>query len=163
MGNVLKLVNFLNKAGVFLMIQVEKNMKKAQVKQDVFTIHGVGRRKKAVARVWLKKGGKGSILVNGREYGNYFDTDISRSLVGVPFKVTQLEKAFDAKVTAEGGGLKGQAEAVRLGIARALLAYDESLGVILRKNGLLTVDSRVKERKKYGQKGARKKFQFVKR
>jgi len=127
-----------------------------------FTIHGVGRRKTAVARVWMKKG-SGSIVVNGKDSKNYFNTDITRELISSALKVAQLEKDFDIKVNVGGGGVVGQAEATRLGIARALLTTDESLRPSLKKNGLLRVDDRIKERKKYGQKGARKKFQFTKR
>lgn len=124
--------------------------------------HGVGRRKAAVARVWLKKG-NGSIHVNGKNYADYFNTDTTRDTVTNPFKIVGLEKNFDAKITVEGGGIVGQSEAVCLGIARALLVADESLKKTLRQASLLTVDARKKERKKYGQRGARRKFQFVKR
>ena len=125
--------------------------------------HGVGRRKSSVARVWLKKGGKGSIMVNGKDHTSYFDTLVTREMVEFPGKISDLGKQFDIQVNVAGGGLVGQAGATRLGIARALLSYDENLRVTLRKNSLLTVDSRIKERKKYGQRGARRKFQFVKR
>ena len=124
--------------------------------------HGVGRRKTSVARVWLKPG-NGKIEVNGKEYKEYFDTDLNRVASVFAFKVCGKEKAFDTQVTVCGGGLTGQAGAVRLGIARALLAYDENLKPALKQNGLLTVDARIKERKKYGQKAARRRFQFVKR
>ena len=142
-----------------------KDTQKTQKKQSG-VIHGVGRRKRAVARVWFKKGGKGSIVVNGKDFIEYFDTDINRNMIKFPFEVTghyPKEKKIDVSVNVNGGGLKGQAEAVRLGISRALLASDESFKPVLRKNSLLTVDSRIKERKKYGQRGARRKFQFVKR
>ncbi len=124
--------------------------------------HGVGRRKASVARVWVKPG-KGVITVNGKEYQNYFDTELSLYKVVLPLKVTGLAASTDIKVNVFGGGLKGQAEATQLGIARAILAANETLRKVLRQNNLLTVDSRVKERKKYGQKAARRKFQFVKR
>ncbi|MFH0898983.1 MAG: 30S ribosomal protein S9 [bacterium] len=140
-----------------------KNTQKTKKKDTGYGIHGVGRRKKAVARVWLKQGGNGKIEVNGLGHIEYFDTDFNRAIVETPFKVTALKKQFDVKVSVGGGGMKGQAEAVRLGISRALLASNDSLRPILRKNSLLTVDARNKERKKYGQKGARRKFQFVKR
>ncbi len=126
------------------------------------TSHGVGRRKSSVARVWLKPG-KGKIEVNGKDFINYFDTDFSRGKIVFPFKVTNLEKSFDVTVNVHGGGLKSQSDAVRLGIARAILKANESLKPVLKKSGLLTVDSRIKERKKYGQKAARRRFQFVKR
>jgi small subunit ribosomal protein S9 len=126
------------------------------------TNQGVGRRKSAVARVWLKPG-KGAIVVNGKDYKEYFDTDITRTDVAFPFKVCGVERNFDAKITVSGGGLVGQSGAVQLGISRALLDSNEGFRASLRQHDLLTVDSRLKERKKYGQKGARKKFQFVKR
>jgi len=124
--------------------------------------HGVGRRKRATARVWLKPG-NGKITINEKDYESYFDTNKSRLKVELPFKVTGLGKNFDVQVNINGGGMAGQAEAVKLGISRAILASDEGLRKTLRQYDLLTVDSRVKERKKYGQKGARAKFQFVKR
>lgn len=124
--------------------------------------HGIGRRKSSVARVWIKKG-KGNINVNGKAYTNYFDTDFNKSQVTLPFKIAELEGSFDVLVRVCGGGLTGQAGAVKLGIARALVKSQDSLKPALKKHGLLTVDSRLKERKKYGQRGARRKFQFVKR
>ncbi|MBD3273208.1 30S ribosomal protein S9 [Candidatus Dependentiae bacterium] len=124
--------------------------------------HGIGRRKSSIARVWLKSG-KGEVLINGKKYNEYFDTKLSRDKVIFPGKVVGKDKEFDISVNVVGGGKKGQAEAVRLGISRAFLSFDENLKSILRKHDLLTVDSRVKERKKYGQRGARRKFQFVKR
>ncbi|MCB9493019.1 MAG: 30S ribosomal protein S9 [Epsilonproteobacteria bacterium] len=133
------------------------------MKQNItFNIHGVGRRKSSVARVWLKSG-KGSVSVNGRDYQSYFDTDLTKRAAVMPLRVCGLEGSYDAKITVTGGGLVSQSNAVKLGIARALLAANESLKQTLKKNNFLTVDSRVKERKKYGQRGARRKFQFVKR
>lgn len=123
--------------------------------------HGVGRRKSSIARVWLREG-KGKIEVNEKDYSKYFDTLNARLKVEMPFRATGLE-SFDVSATLSGGGMMSQADAVKLGIARALLANNESLRKTLRKYDLLTVDSRVKERKKYGQKSARAKFQFVKR
>lgn len=125
-------------------------------------IHGVGRRKRSVSRAWLKQG-KGSIKINDKDYDKYFDTDLTRRMIVSPLKISGKEKSFDIKINVYGGGLVGQAQAVRLSIARALLSFDEKLRPMLRKNGFLTVDARNKERKKYGQKGARAKFQFVKR
>ncbi|KKQ49777.1 MAG: 30S ribosomal protein S9 [candidate division TM6 bacterium GW2011_GWF2_38_10] len=124
--------------------------------------HGVGRRKSSVARVWAKPG-KGSITVNGKDFKQYFDTELSLQKVLLPLKVTGLTSSTDIMVNIFGGGLKSQAGATQLGIARALLASNEDFRKVLRQNDLLTVDSRVKERKKYGQKAARRKFQFVKR
>ena len=127
-----------------------------------YTLHGVGRRKAAVARVWLKPG-KGAIEVNGKNLAEYFGTDVARSAVVLPLQVCGAERAFDAMVYVAGGGETGQSGAIKLGIARCLLKSNEALRGVLRQNDLLTVDSRVKERKKPGQKGARRKFQFVKR
>ncbi len=123
--------------------------------------HGVGRRKSSVARVWLKRG-TGLIVVNGKEHINYFDTDINRAEAATPLRVVPNAEV-DVLVNVVGGGLGSQAGAIKLGIARALVASDETLRPLLRQNDLLTVDARVKERKKYGQKAARRKFQFVKR
>lgn len=123
--------------------------------------HGVGRRKSSVARVWLRRG-TGKILVNDREYTSYFTTDIARLDAAKPFKALKTT-SYDVHADVSGGGINGQAGAVRLGISRALLSLDEAIRTTLRAQGLLTVDSRVKERKKYGQKAARRKFQFVKR
>ena len=124
--------------------------------------HGVGRRKSAVARVWLKRG-KGNLDINGREVQQYFDTAITRTAVRRAFDVTGTGEDFDVYANVQGGGLVAQADAIKLGIARALLIFNAELRPVLKKNNLLTVDSRVKERKKYGQRGARRKFQFVKR
>jgi len=124
--------------------------------------HGVGRRKKTVARVWLRKG-NGKMVVNGRSYEEYFDTPYTRLNAMTPFRVCEQFKNYDVAVNITGGGVCAQSDAVKLGIARAIVSVDEEARLELRKHGLLTVDSRVKERKKYGQKAARRKFQFVKR
>ena len=124
--------------------------------------HGVGRRKSSVARVWMKNG-KGEVLVNGKNYNEYFDTSISRDKIVFPGKVVGKGNEFDVNVNVYGGGKMSQADAIKLGISRAFLEIDSELRPILKKHGLLTVDARLKERKKYGQKGARRKFQFVKR
>ncbi len=124
--------------------------------------HGVGRRKAAIARIWLKRG-KGKLVVNDKDYVKYFDTEVMRLSARTPFEVYPDTAKYDFYANVKGGGLSAQADAVKLGIARALLVTNEELRPLLRKHGLLTVDSRVKERKKYGQRGARRKFQFVKR
>lgn len=124
--------------------------------------HGVGRRKTSVARVWLRRG-NGGIKVNGLDYKEYFDTDMSRAEAAIPMGITPAAAKFDVEANVRGGGMSSQAGAVKLGIARALVQSDEELRPLLRQNDLLTVDARRKERKKYGQKGARRKFQFVKR
>lgn len=124
--------------------------------------HGVGRRKSAVARVWLRRG-KGEISVNGKVYSEYFPSQISQQAVTTPAQVYAGLGKMDIDVNVTGGGLNGQADAVKLGIARAVVSFDENAREVMRQAGLLTVDSRLKERKKYGQKAARRKFQFVKR
>ena len=129
---------------------------------DMKNIHGVGRRKQAVARVWMKPG-SGKISINGKDYKKHFDTQASFLKVEKPLNVTGLSNKFDISVNICGGGMSGQADAVKLGISRAILSSNEGLRKTLRQHNLLTVDARVKERKKYGQKGARAKFQFVKR
>lgn len=125
--------------------------------------HGVGRRKSSVARVWLRKGA-GAFVVNGKEVLSYFDTDVSRASALAPWTILpQLSKEYDIEVNVIGGGKHSQADAVKLGVARAVIEVRDDARDTLRAEGLLTVDSRIKERKKYGQKGARRKFQFVKR
>lgn len=124
--------------------------------------HSVGRRKKSVARVWLRRG-SGNIVVNGQSHKDYFDTEFTRLTAEKPFAVCPVGSSYDVQISVCGGGKHGQADAVKLGIARALVSLDEGQRVLMRDHDLLTVDSRVKERKKYGQKAARRKFQFVKR
>ncbi|MCF7900094.1 30S ribosomal protein S9 [Candidatus Babeliales bacterium] len=126
------------------------------------SIGGVGRRKSSVARVWLSRG-KGEIFINDRALNNYFDTTQTRINAVQALSVCNAKDKFTIKVRIVGGGPCSQSDAVKLGIARALLKSDESHRIILREHGLLTVDARVKERKKPGQPGARRKFQFVKR
>ena len=123
---------------------------------------GTGRRKTAVARVRMAVG-SGKITINKRPFENYFNTEILRGMVTKPFTVTQMTNKFDTRVNVTGGGPTGQAGAVRHGIARALLVADIALRPTLKAAGLLTRDPRMKERKKYGQPGARKRFQFSKR
>lgn len=125
-------------------------------------LYGTGRRKSSVARVWLAPG-DGKMMVNRRPLQEYFSRPTNQTLAVQPLKAVGVEGKFDLRANVGGGGLTGQAGAVRLGIARALLAVDASLRPSLRKAGLLTRDPRVKERKKYGQKGARARFQFSKR
>ncbi len=123
---------------------------------------GTGRRKSAIARVRLAAG-TGKLVVNGRPFENYFPTETLRMAATQPLTVTGLTGKFDAQITVTGGGPNGQAGAVRHGLARALLTVDVNLRPILKSEGLLTRDSRMKERKKYGQPGARKRFQYSKR
>ena len=128
------------------------------------TIHyyGTGRRKSSTARVYLRPG-KGDFVVNRRNIEGYFKNETLRTIIKQPFLATETVDKFDTTANVEGGGPSGQAGAVRLGIARALLTFNIELRKKLKKGGFLTRDSRAKERKKYGQKGARKRFQFSKR
>jgi small subunit ribosomal protein S9 len=123
---------------------------------------GTGRRKTAVARVRLASG-TGKIVINGRPFENYFPMESLRMMAAQPLSVTGTTEKFDAQITVSGGGPTGQAGAVSHGLARALLTVDANLRPTLKAEGLLTRDSRMKERKKYGQPGARKRFQYSKR
>jgi small subunit ribosomal protein S9 len=124
--------------------------------------YATGRRKEATARVFLRPG-SGTITVNYRAFDNYFPTEALRVQVQVPLVLTEAAGQFDVLATVTGGGVAGQAGALRLGIARALCAFNAELRPRLKKDGLLTRDARAKERKKYGMAGARKRFQFSKR
>ena len=124
--------------------------------------YGTGRRKTSVARVWLKFG-TGHITINNRSFESYFPRDTHRMLVTFPLEVTGTLGKFDIMVNVQGGGLSGQAGAIRHGISRALLQYNPNFRQILKKYKLLTRDPRMVERKKYGQRGARARFQFSKR
>lgn len=125
-------------------------------------IHKIGRRKTAVARVYVSEG-KGNITVNKREFKDYFTTATLQYKVKQPFALTSNEDNFDVKVNVYGGGITGQAEAIRLALSRALCEIDPEHRGVLKPEGLLTRDPRMVERKKFGQKKARKKFQFSKR
>ena len=125
-------------------------------------IHKIGRRKASIARVFIKKG-KGLMTINNREIDNYFSTEELKNKVNKPFLMTETTGKYDTTVTVHGGGNTGQADAIKLAISRALCELNENYRPILKKEGLLTRDSRVVERKKPGQKKARKKFQFSKR
>ena len=124
--------------------------------------YATGRRKTSAARVFLRPG-TDAITVNHREFDKYFPTDALRTQVRRPLQLTETADKFDILATVAGGGVNGQAGAVRLGIARALVEFNAELRKQLKKDGLLTSDSRIKERKKYGMAGARKRFQFSKR
>ncbi len=125
-------------------------------------IIATGRRKTAVARIRMTPG-TGKIEVNGKSFEEYFPTQSLQNVILAPMQVAKITNAYDLSVNAHGGGSNGQAGAVRLAIARALLQTDENLRLPLKQEGLLTRDSRMKERKKSGQPGARKRFQFSKR
>lgn len=126
------------------------------------TTHAIGRRKTSIARVYLKKG-KGKVLVNNRDLSNYFATAMLQYKVNQPFALTDTLGKYDVKVSVVGGGMTGQAEAIRLGISRALSILNPDFRAALKPDGLMTRDPRMVERKKFGQKKARKRFQFSKR
>ena len=127
---------------------------------DLF--YGTGKRKSSTARVYLVPG-TGQMTVNKRDLSDYFCNETQRTIIRYPLTITDNVGKFDMRAIVDGGGPSGQAGAIRLGIARALLQFNAELRPRLKRAGLLTRDSRIKERKKYGQKGARKRFQFSKR
>ena len=129
---------------------------------SVIQYYATGRRKTSAARVFLRPG-TGSITVNSRQFDAYFPTEVLRTQVRQPLVLTETADKFDIYATVAGGGVAGQAGALRLGISRALVEYNAELRKRLKKEGLLTRDARAKERKKYGLAGARKRFQFSKR
>ncbi|MBI2215549.1 MAG: 30S ribosomal protein S9 [Acidobacteria bacterium] len=124
--------------------------------------YGTGRRKSSTARVWLRQG-SGQITVNHRTFDDYFPNEVLKMIIKQPLSLTETVEHFDILVNVDGGGPTGQAGAIRHGISRALETYNAELRKKLKKAGLLTRDPRMKERKKYGQKGARARFQFSKR
>jgi small subunit ribosomal protein S9 len=128
----------------------------------VTEFYATGRRKTSSARVFLRPG-TGAVTINHREFEAFFPTEALRTQIKTPLVLTQTVEQFDVVATVAGGGMNGQAGAVRLGIARALVEYNAELRKTLKKGGLLTRDARAKERKKYGMAGARKRFQFSKR
>ncbi len=124
--------------------------------------YATGKRKDSVAKVWLAPG-NGKIVVNNKDLNEYFELNVTRDLLSAPLILTEKTSDFDIRVTVMGGGKSGQAGAIRLGVSRALVLLDPDLRGVLKSAGFLTRDSRVKERKKYGKKGARASFQFSKR
>jgi small subunit ribosomal protein S9 len=124
--------------------------------------YATGKRKNAIARTWLKSG-TGEIIINSRAVEDYFPTETMRAVLLEPFKLTNSMDTYNVKVNVHGGGISGQAGAVRHGITKALILADADLRTPLKKAGFIKRDPRVKERKKYGQKGARARFQFSKR
>ena len=129
---------------------------------EIVEYYGTGKRKAAVARTFLRPG-SGRFQVNGRPLETYFPIELHRMAVKTALTLTETEERFDVHATVKGGGVSGQADAIRHGIARALVVFDPELRKKLKSEGLLTRDARIKERKKYGQPGARKRFQFSKR
>jgi len=126
------------------------------------SIHAIGKRKTAVARIWMTPG-SGQLTINKKAADQYLDREADRATILEPLVLTELRDKFDIQINVDGGGLSGQAGAIRHGISRALVDLDSSLREILKKAGFLTRDSRMKERKKYGQPGARARFQYSKR
>ncbi len=124
--------------------------------------YATGKRKDSVAKVWLTPG-SGKIIVNNKDLNDYFELNVTRDLLSSPLSLTENSDAFDVKVRVLGGGKSGQAGAIRLGVSKALVLSDPDLRGVLKSAGFLTRDARKKERKKYGQKGARASFQFSKR
>jgi small subunit ribosomal protein S9 len=129
---------------------------------DLIQYYGTGRRKSSIARVFLRPG-SGKFTVNGKEFETYFVTPAQRAAAKQPLGIADINETFDVITTVKGGGVCGQADAVKLGIARALMEFNAELRKALKSEGLTTRDARGKERKKYGQKGARARFQFSKR
>lgn len=124
--------------------------------------YATGKRKSSIARVWLKEG-SGALVVNKRTYSEYFTRVSLKNLIMRPLELTGKREKFDVYINVRGGGISGQAGAIKQGISKALVEFDMDLRPVLKKAGFLTRDSRIKERKKYGQPGARKRFQFSKR
>jgi len=133
------------------------------VKKMAERFYATGKRKTAVARVWLISPGSGQIIVNKKPYNEYFERETLLMIIRQPLELTQMLNKFDIMVNVKGGGKSGQAQAIRHGIARALVVFNPELKPMLKKAGFLTRDPRVKERKKYGLAGARRAFQYSKR
>ena len=129
---------------------------------ELVQYYGTGRRKSAIARVYLRPG-SGEFKVNGRPFEQYFVTEAQRSSARAPLALTESSGSFNVVANVSGGGVNGQADAMKLGLARALMQFNAELRKKLKSEGMVSRDSRGKERKKYGQKGARKRFQFSKR
>ena len=125
-------------------------------------IYATGKRKTAIARVWMKDG-TGVFTINNRNFDDYFTREVLKKIIQQPLEITNQMGKFDFYVNVGGGGIAGQADALKHGISKALCEFDAELRPALKKAGFLTRDSRIKERKKYGQPGARKRFQFSKR
>ena len=124
--------------------------------------YGTGKRKTAIARVWLKPG-EGKVIINKRPSDQYFGRETAKMVIQQPFELTSTQNQFDLVANVRGGGMSGQADAIKHGIAKALLQFDGELRDTLKREGFLTRDSRVKERKKYGKRGARASYQYSKR
>ena len=149
-------------AGEAVVVNHEEQISREPVKDEFGRSYATGKRKDAIARVWIKPG-SGKVTVNGKEQNVYFARPVLQMILAQPFGITNTEGQFDVVATVKGGGLSGQAGAVKHGISKALQLYDPSLRPALKAAGFLTRDSRVVERKKYGKAKARKSFQFSKR
>ncbi|NRB00389.1 MAG: 30S ribosomal protein S9 [Rhodobacteraceae bacterium] len=148
--------------GEVIVAEVEVELNREPQRDDLGRSYATGKRKDAVARVWIKPG-SGKVTVNGKDMDKYFARPVLQMILRQPFEVAGVEGEFDVMATVKGGGLSGQAGAVKHGISKALQLYEPSLRAPLKAAGFLTRDSRVVERKKYGKAKARKSFQFSKR
>ena len=144
------------------MIDLDPQINNKIVKKQKNNLYATGKRKNSIAKVWLIPNGKGEIKVNKKDLNKYFSRSLFNMIIKKPFETINSNN-FNVKVSVKGGGLSGQADAIKLAISKALVNYDLKFRVALKKEGLLTRDSRVVERKKYGRKKARKSFQFSKR
>jgi len=149
-------------SGVTAAEQVQAAITRVPVRDELGRSYATGKRKDAVARVWIKPG-SGKVVINGKEMNTYFARPVLQMILAQPFSVAGVTGEFDVMATVKGGGLSGQAGAVKHGISKALQLYEPSLRAALKAAGFLTRDSRVVERKKYGKAKARKSFQFSKR
>ena len=144
------------------MIDLDPQINNKIVKKQKNNLYATGKRKNSIAKVWLIPNGKGEIKVNKKDLNKYFSRSLFNMIIKQPFEIINNNN-FNVNVSVKGGGLSGQADAIKLAISKALVNYDSKFRVALKKEGLLTRDSRVVERKKYGRKKARKSFQFSKR
>ena len=164
MADEIKTLNALGEAASAVPVVAEEvvTIERVAVRDNLGRAYATGKRKDAVARVWIKPG-SGKVVVNGKEMISYFARPVLQMILRQPFTVAGVEGQFDVTATVKGGGLSGQAGAVKHGISKALQLYDPALRGALKVAGFLTRDSRVVERKKYGKAKARKSFQFSKR
>jgi small subunit ribosomal protein S9 len=164
MAEEIKTLNELGDAGLVEKTEIEEGLpvQRVAVRDNLGRSYATGKRKDAVARVWIRPG-SGRVLVNGKEMIEYFARPVLQMILRQPFTIAGVDGQFDVTATVKGGGLSGQAGAVKHGISKALQIYDPALRGALKAAGFLTRDSRVVERKKYGRAKARKSFQFSKR
>jgi len=162
MAEEIKTLEGLEAVAEGVVAETEVETPREPVRDDLGRSYATGKRKDAVARVWVKPG-SGKVSVNGKELNKYFARPVLQMILRQPFTVAGVEDQFDVQATVKGGGLSGQAGAVKHGISKALQLYDPALRPALKAAGFLTRDSRVVERKKYGRRKARRSFQFSKR